>query len=232
MNWPEGEPPIGAYKVPVPPPSPTTSAPPLCFRADRVGFQSACKEIKKNLQPQDMVFIHTNGHGGAFDMNLDGEPEDPWLVSHNEDPYYVDQFCDDLATYLPQHESLLIMMQQCYSGQFIGPLIAANGQGSNQIKAQRLSIACASLHPSYSNQECTFDMFTFGWITACLGKDAYGNLPGYAVDTGGLAGSSVPNGVIEAKEAFAYAATVNVAHPLDKPDSENVPAQAGDIQLT
>jgi hypothetical protein len=148
----------------------------------------------------------------------------------------MDEFCDDLAI-LPPHESLLIVMQQCYSGRFIDPVIGAKGPAPDQIKAQRLSIACASLDPSYADEECTFDMFMFGWITAHLSADPYGQPPSKVVDTGGVVG------VIEAREAYAYATSVNVAHPLDKPECVDNPdttavfmgqtvTPAGDIQLT
>jgi hypothetical protein len=237
LNWPQESDPPDQYKIPVPPFNPPPPPPPglPCFPADRDGFRAACQHIAINLNPEDLVFIHTNGHGGAFDMNLDGQPEDPWLVSHNSKAYYVDKFCEDLAI-LPQHDSMLIVMQQCYSGHFIDPVIAAKGPAKEQIKAQRLSIACASLDPSYANDECTFDMFMFGWVTAHLDADPYGNPPEKVVDTGGVAG------VIEASEAYAYAESVNVAHPLDHPKCEDAPdtatvvsnipiPSAGDIQL-
>ena len=238
INWPEESEPIDKYRIPVPafspPPPPTPGLP--CFPADRNGFQDACRLIAKNLQPADLVFVHINGHGGAMNPEMGGRLEDTWLVAHDEDAYYMDEFCSDLAI-LPEHESLLIMMQQCYSGRFISPVMAAKGSATDQIKAQRLSIACASLDPSYANEECTFDKFTFGWITAHLPNDPYGDPPATDVDTGGTAG------VIEASEAYAYAASVNVAHPLDKPECENAPEvatlaagtnvlPAGDIQMT
>lgn len=230
-NWPAETNSPDPYQIPVPPPPPPPAIPPpqplLSAPADRDGFQRACQLIKEQLHPQDLVFIHTNGHGGALDMNLDGLPEDAWLVEHDEGNYYTDQFCEDLAI-LPEHESLLIVMQQCYSGEFIGPVMAAVGSAPEQIKAKRLSIACASRDRSYSNEERTFDMFMYGWITAHLDEDPYGNPPSSVVDTGGVAG------IIEASEAYAYAASVNVAHPLDKPDcaSSVVIPPAPDLQLT
>jgi hypothetical protein len=236
MNWPEESGPIDAYKIAVPPfPASLQPPPPLPrFPANRNGFKLACQLIGPKLQPQDLVFIHTNGHGGALLMG--GQLQDPWLVGHDNQPFTVHQFCEELAA-LKQHESLLIVMQQCYSGQFIGPVVDAKGSASDQIKAKRLSIACASLDPSYSNEECTFNRFMFGWITAHLDKDPYGDPPGDVVDTDDVLG------IIEAKEAYAYAENINVAHPFDHPECANAPAiasvalgitipPAGDIQLT
>ena len=127
------------------------------------------------------------------------------------------------------HESLLILMQQCCSGRFIDPVIAAKGAAANPIKASRLSIAGASQVSSYSNADFTFDKFTLGWVTAHLDKDPYGFPPISVVDTGGGPGPG-GNGFIEANEAYAYAASV--AHPQDQPGFADAPAVASAAATT
>jgi hypothetical protein len=240
-NWPDETSASDPYQIPIaplpaPPPSPLPGQPLLSAKADRAGFQLACQLIAAKLQPQDLVFIHTNGHGDALPPG--SQPQDAWLVQHDELLYLARDFCTDLAA-LPAHESLLILMQQCCSGQFIGPVIAARGAAVDPIKASRLSIACASKVSSYSTADFNFDQFALGWITAHLDKDPYGFPPRSVVDTGGGPGPG-GNGFIEASEAYVYAASV--AHPQDRPAFADAPAvasattviatpAAGDIRL-
>ena len=78
-----------------------------------------------------------------------------------------------------------------------------------------------------------------GWVTAHLATDPFGNAPIKQVDGG--AGAPA-NGMIEASEAYAYAASVGVAHPKDEPACKDAPPvavvalagsipAAGDIRL-
>lgn len=230
-NWPDETSASDPYQIPIPPlpappPSPLPGQPLLSAKADRAGFQHACQLIAAKLRPQDLVFIHTNGHGDAFPPG--SQPPGAWLVQQDELLYFAQDFCADL-TALPVHESLLVLMQQCCSGQFIGPVVAAKSAAANPIKANRLSIACASKVSSYSTADFNFDKFALGWVTAHLDKDPYGNPPVSVVDTGGGPGPG-GDGFIEADEAYVYAASV--AHPKDRPASADAPAPAaGDIRL-
>jgi len=235
-NWPEETSAPDPYQIPVPESASASAAPltpPLpTFRANRAGFQNACQLIAaKPLNSQDLVFIHTNGHGDADVVN--GQPQNPWMVGYDKLRYKAQHFCDDLATFLPAHESLLIVMEQCCSGLFIAPVLAAKGSGAGQIKASRLSMACSSTERSYGSPKGNFDQFMLSWVTAHLDQDPYGVSPGSAV-----AGT---DGLTDASEAFAYAKSV--ADPPDKSASADDPAVvpataaiapplAGDILLT
>jgi hypothetical protein len=213
-NWPEETSPVDAYRIPPAPPLP-------CFPANREGFKAACQAIAaKPLRPQDLVFIHTNGHGDAPLRRR--QPPNPWLVRYDKLPYFAKDFCDDLAI-LPAHESLLIVMEQCCSGQFIDRVIAAQGLAGTQVKANRLSIACASTGSSYANEQDNFDNFMLAWVTAHLDQDPFGVAPVGTVDINN-------NGLIEASEAYGYAASVaSAATPPDKPASRDVPPAAAPL---
>lgn len=240
VNWPKDNSAPDPFQIPIPPPPPPPSPPLpqplLAAPADRAGFQAACQALAlPKLQPQDLLFIYTGGHGHALLTN--NKPSDPWLISHDWQPYTAPQFCDDLAT-LPEHDSLLIVMQQCYSGLFIDPVIDKKGLATNPIKAKRLSIACASEVRSHANPDATFDVFALDWVTAHLDEDPYKNPPKKDPDTGPPPAGG--NGIIEASEAYAYALTFK--HADDQPNSADAPAAltvgmgatilpAGDINL-
>jgi Peptidase C13 family len=182
-------------------------------KADRSDFKRACQHIAGKLQPGDLLFIHTNGHGDA--LIADGQIQMPYVVCHDYSRYYAADFCVDLAVF-DAHESMLIMMEQCYSGEFISHLIGASSSG--QINARLLSVACASSKTSYGTGDGLFDRFALGWITSHLNKDPYGAAPIYLVDENG-------SGFVEASEAYSYAE--KVADPRDKPVYADNPSTAG-----
>jgi hypothetical protein len=205
--------------------------------ANRAGFQNACQFIGP-VQPNDLVFIYTGGHGSASVDN--GLIYQPRLIDYQRQPYYASDFCVDLGL-LGAPQSLLILMQQCYSGEFIGPVLAALGLGGT-IKAQTLSIACASMAAAHATDDGVFDCFALGWITSHLQTDPYGVPPLGTVDLD-------TDGSIEASESYLYAekVTSNQDGPVyaDHPPSGavssavNAPAllgpgnpSAADIQLS
>jgi|KBSSwiStaDraftv2_1062776.scaffolds.fasta_scaffold04718_3 hypothetical protein len=187
-------------------------------KGDRDGFKNACQEINKTLQKEDLVFIQTSGHG---DAELDS-PYRSYLLQHDEQRYFSDEFCDDLKLLGKQHDSLLILMEQCFSNGFKAPLL--NAQAA--IKAKRLSIACASAVPSFPTLDGLFMAFGRGWIASHMSNDPYGTQPMALVDTNN-------SGAVEAKEAYEYA--LDLKDPFDQPIKGNHPSGTGggkDIRLT
>lgn len=179
-----------------------------------VNFRSACAALAGKLQPDDLVFVHLNGHGG-----FDSQTAEAFVLEFNGIGYTVGQFCTDLAL-LPQHASLLITMQQCFSAGFIPHVVAAKGRGD--IKADRVSLACASAGVSYPNSDKSFDCFTWGWVAAHRETDPFGDaLPKPVVLDN--------SGFVEASEAYNYARKVK--DPDDEPRQRNLPGEARDIRL-
>lgn len=185
---------------------------------DQLGFQSACEEIAKTLQKEDLVFIQTSGHG---DGDLETQPTRSYLLQHDEERYFSDLFCKDLEL-LGEHESLLVMMEQCFSTGFIAPLLNAQ----SAIKAKRLSIACASEALAFPTLDGLFNAFGRGWIASHMSNDPYGTQPMATVDTNNST-------FVEAKEAYEYA--LDLKDPNDQAAKANHPPGPGggeDIRLT
>ena len=173
-------------------------------------FSDACQALD-GVDPQDTVFIYTNGHGSK---NMAGKP---YLLTFDNSGLDAQEFCDALAL-LPQHASLLIMMQQCYGAEFIDPIIGAHEDGL--IRADRISLACASEGLSYANGK--FSRFTWGWVAAHLDTDHEGKPLVVPVPKNN-------SGFIEAFEAYNYAEII--AAPPDKSKALNRPAAAKNIRL-
>lgn len=184
-------------------------------KGDRAGFKKACTLIAQTLQPQDLVFIQTSGHGDA-DRNR--QPVESYLLQHDGQPYYAGELCQDL-TLLGKHDSLLILMEQCFSAGFIQPLVNAQ----STFSVNRLSLACASKKVSFPTADYLFNSFGAGWIASHLDTDFYGNLIPASVDQD----SST---FIEAKEAYDYAAPLAIVQN-DVPEKQDSPVAAGGIRL-
>ena len=187
---------------------------------DQTGFQSACSEIAKTLQQEDLVFIQISGHGDAVQDDQSPQFGESYLLQHDEQRYFADSFCTDLQL-LGEHESLLVLMEQCFSNGFIDPLLNAKGA----IQAQRLSIACASAALSFPTWDGLFNSFGRGWIASHLNTDSYGTQPMQTVDTDGST-------FVEANEAYEYALDLKDAY--DQPAKADSPAGPGggeDIRL-
>ena len=177
----------------------------------RTAFQGECARLASVLQPQDLLLVHTNGHG-----DTGRTPPQSFLFEHGGGQYFAAEFCADLQVLGP-HTSLVVMMQQCCSAGFIAPLIAA--RRANSIQAQRLALACASAATSFPTSDFKFNCFSQGWIAAQWQADPFGN----AV-TADFDGS----GFVEVREAFRHAKS---AATQDRPKQGADPASGGNIRL-
>jgi Peptidase C13 family len=181
-------------------------------KGKRSAFKDACTALKDKLKAEDLVFIHINGHG-----YVDGG--EAYLLEENGGRYFAGEFCEDLKILGP-HAKLLIMMQQCFSAGFIDPVIDA--RINSQIKAQAVSIACASAGYSGLTDDELFNCFSKGWIAAHVTKDPWGNALKKKLVTD-------DSGFIEAWEAYGYGKKVKNAD--DDPRVDNEPPSAQDIRL-
>lgn len=159
----------------------------------RAGFQAAFADIAANIRPEDLLFIHTNNHGGGVGDGVTDfcmfvyDANGAWV------PYYVNDFVADMGV-LPPFEVLMVMMEQCRSGGFIDPII-------NNSPANWTHVAAAVVAADYSDGGADFDPFAEDWIAAMNGQYP---------DGGGLNQAAETNndGRISAAEAFAYADAV------------------------
>jgi len=121
-----------------------------------VGAALRALNANNKLQPDDLVFVHINGHGY---MN-GGEA---YLLEEGGGKYTAGDFSKDLEDLRP-HAKLLIMMEQCFSAGFITPVLNAN------IQAQSVSIACASATYSGFTNDQLFNCFSKAWIAAHMNE--------------------------------------------------------------
>jgi hypothetical protein len=177
----------------------------------RAGFQVAFNAIAAQIKPEDMLFIHTNNHGGGPGDGVNDFCMFTYdAVGTNWTPYFVNDFIADLGT-LPRFEVLMVMMEQCRSGGFIDPII-------NHSPAKWTQVATAVAASDYSLGGANFDPFAEDWIAGVNGRYADGTALSQVVDT-------THDGRISASEAFAYASAV--ATPGDTPHSSASPADYG-----
>jgi hypothetical protein len=179
-------------------------------KGDRAGFQAAFAALKSKLQADDLLFILTDNHG-------DNSGGQSFLCQYPDwSPYWANDFCSDLAT-LPKYKSLMVVMEQCNSGGFNGPVIGKS-------TATNTSIASAAIasQSSWATPDGNFDSFAVDWISAQMGHDAYG---------GALASNPDTNhdGLIEAIEAYNYA--VSIQNPQDSPNYNQSSAAGGNVTL-
>jgi Peptidase C13 family len=178
---------------------------------NQAGFQAVLSELRGKLQSQDVLFIHTNNHGDNFGSGS-------FLCEYpNWGTYTATQFCADLAT-LPPFRALLVMMEQCNSGGFNAPVLAASTASATSIAS-----AAIATQSSYASPDLNWDTFAYEWIAAQAGHDAYGGALAFNPDTN-------MDGVIEATEAFNYAKAVDTQP--DSPNFSESSAAGGDIGLS
>ena len=179
-------------------------------QGNRAAFQAAFNNLKTKLKSHDLLFIHTNNHG-------DGMQGPVFMCQFpNFARYFATDFALDLGG-LPKYRSLIVMMEQCGSGGFNAPVLAASTAADSSIAS-----ACLVNQSSFASPDGHWDSFARDWIAAEIGHDPYGAALAFNPDTN-------HNGVIEAEEAFNYALAVQ--NPLDSPNYDETSEAGGDITL-
>jgi Peptidase C13 family len=174
----------------------------------KAALDNAIDTISAKIKPSDFLLIHTNNHGGY------NGPGQAYLCTYSGPSYFAADFGTKLSQ-MPSFRSLMVMMEQCHSGGFNGPVTANS-------KATYTSIASACIEPNNSIGGAQFDPFARDWIAAMAGHTPYG---------GALASNpdANSNGRVSAREAFNYA---NLVHdPYDTPVYNESSAVAGDESL-
>ncbi len=93
---------------------------PVNGQGTKAKMLDAMNALKTKLKPEDMLFIHTNNHGGHNGTESD------LCCYPNWDSLGVKEFTDKLAE-LPRYRCLMVMMEQCHSGGFNSQVISCYG---------------------------------------------------------------------------------------------------------
>lgn len=168
---------------------------------DRAAFEAAVDALKPRLREDDLLFVHTNGHGGAGSF-LTGYPD--W------GQHFAGDFAAKLGE-LPRYRALVVLMGQPHAGGFSQPVIT-----HSTARATSVAAAAAATQSSYASPDLHWDSFARDWFAAQAGHDPYGAALAFNPDANA-------DGAIGAAEAFGYASTVR--HPSDSPQfDESSPA--------
>jgi hypothetical protein len=172
-------------------------------KADTAGFDAAFTWVAGKLKPKDLLLIHTNNHGGQ-----NGQYGQPWLCGYPNFSlvYNASDFGLRIKS-LPRHRSLVVSMEQCFSGAFMGPTI-------NNSNAKVTTFASAVPANLSSMGGANFDPWAMSWIAALNGSN-----PG---------GSPLPlpvPGNPSTLDTFNYSNAVHV--PADLPQFSDRPGGSG-----
>jgi hypothetical protein len=141
---------------------------------------AAVEAMATKLGPNDNLLLHTNNHGNRVNNTST-------IISYSGD----DTTPDDLTAAiekLPKFQCFMVMMEQCYSGGFVQPILDASPASCTSV-----ATAADAYHTSAGGPD--FDPFALDWIEAMAGTTADGT----AVST--PAGSDPPT----AQQAFDWA---------------------------
>jgi hypothetical protein len=179
----------------------------------REAFVGILGLLQRQLTEDDLLFVNICGHGGNY-----GDGRGPFLTTFpHRRRYWVEDFCADLAD-LPCHQTLLVLMAQCFSGGFNRAVVAAS-------PAKHTFIASASHRFSYAMEnDLNWDSFQRNWLAALAGGDVDGSTIQHCAPTN-------PKRRIAVREAFDYAATCATRNPCDSPSWAARPDSASETTL-
>jgi hypothetical protein len=148
-------------------------------KGSRKAFNAVLNQLSQKLQPGDLVYIHTEGHGGIRYGTGGGQ----YLHCLADGPGSTDRYFDfQMQADLQQiqgYDSLLVVMNQCFSGGFVDAVLAGS-------KAQRtyFTAACEWNRMAYATSDLKWNRFSRNWIEREKLNDA--------------------DGKVEAREAYVY----------------------------
>ncbi len=166
----------------------------------RASFQASLSDLASKIQPSDLLFIHTNNHGD-FDATANDSFLCGWVNDVSNPPpntdgdftyYYASEFSSDLSV-LPTYRALVVLMEQCNSGEFNTPILNSTTATSTSV-----SSAATSSVESYASSDGNWDVFTYQWIAAINGANPDGSALASNPDTN-------HDGVVDTQEAYNYA---------------------------
>jgi hypothetical protein len=153
----------------------------------KAAFEAVIDDLGARIGAEDLLFVHTNNHGGHDGTNA-------YLCTYDGPDYTAPDFAVKLAE-LPSFRDLVVMMEQCHSGGFNDLIV-------EHSPAQRTSFSAACTEHRSSIGGPDFDPYARDWIAAITGNDPYGVTLLVPADITG-------EGKISSIEAFAYADRVH-----------------------
>jgi hypothetical protein len=160
----------------------------------RSDLLDAIAAVGERLGPNDNLLLHTNNHGNTVNGGST-------IISYDGDDTTESDLANAVGA-LPAFGSLMVMMEQCFSGGFIDPII-------DNSPAACTSVATAVDANTSSDGGADFDPFALAWINAMNGSH-----------TDGSALSPAPaknaDGFVTARNAFDYAKLTDTG-PDDNP---------------
>lgn len=168
-------------------------------------FDAAFATVAGKLKPQDSLLIHTNNHGGDASSTPSHQP---WLCGYpNYGLVYTATDFGVRIKSLPKHNSLIVGMEQCFSGGFMSPTI---------VNSPAVTTSFASAVPANMSSMGgpTFDPWAVSWIAAFNNANPNGTPLSLPVPAN-------PS----TRQAFDYSNAVHV--PGDLPQFSDKPAGSG-----
>jgi hypothetical protein len=166
-------------------------------------FETVFNDLKGRIKRHDMLYIHTNNHGGH-------NGTESYLCTYSGPDYLASDFGSKLSE-LPSFAQLFVMMEQCHSGGFKDSIL-------NNSPADETTFAAACREDRSSIGGAEFDPFARDWISAVNNNDPYGGALDYDPDTNN-------DSRVSAQEAFNYAE--DIKDPYDTPVYDESPAGCG-----
>jgi hypothetical protein len=188
----------------------------------REAFGAALNAIGTVLGPNDLLFIHTAGHGGT---SYAGGGQYMRLRPTGSDRYYSFEMRDDIKNKLggpgTTCRSLLVLMNQCFAGGFNANLLAA---GSVKAQNTYFAAACSAADRAHATDDENWSEFTLNWYQAEMQSRINAELYMPGTDDDG-------DGRVEASEAYDYCVFMNeMTQSLDTPVEGRVPSPDGSDQ--
>jgi hypothetical protein len=154
---------------------------PVNYSASLTNVQTVFTQLAEKMNTKDNLFIYTTNHGSPTGLCL-----------YNHQEITPSQFRTELNKLTGKYNRITIVMEQCYSGNFIPQL-----SGTNIV----IMTACSSTQYSYGCDSegggtCAYDEFVYHFMSAVNFQTPYGT----AVNA-----DTNADGYVSMVEAFNYA---------------------------
>lgn len=182
---------------------------PVDYPATQVAMETIFQELNQTLTSRDSLFFYTTNHGGTSGITTYWPNGGDEHLNETE----VAGWLDSITCH-----HMIILMQQCFSGNFIPAISAPNRVILTSCSFGEISFGC--------DTEGQWDEFSYHFMSAILGTQ----LPGNVGDA--WADFIVEDGKISMREAFLYAVlhdSYSQETPLYDDDGDSVGLWGGPV---
>lgn len=169
--------------------------------ATKANLQSTLTTLSNEMNSESLLFVHTNNHGSPTGLCIDNSsvltPTEWGTLLDGMNPF----------------GTLVVTMEQCYSGAFEQPTL-------DHSKAGRTSFASAVPADKVSAGATHFDPWAQTWFESVNGSTAYGASLSHDPDANA-------NGRISVREAFDYSDSYDPNTSYDDPQYADSPTGCG-----